>query len=255
MKVGRCAGGACTASAAVLTPVSTIRLGRPAALAPAMSVSSRSPTTSGLVKVPRASASSISAGAGLPATRGSRAGGGLQCGDHGPVAGQQSPFGGQRQVEVGRHPQRSGPDRQRGLRQLSPADGHRQALNDSHRALGEQPHRGQPDAGDLGGQGVGADDEHRGVRRQALGEQPGRTLGTGHHIGGGGGETQFGQMRGDLVCGPRRVIGDEQGPRPGGGKCLHRTRGGRVAAEHGSIEVEQQTIMLGGKACHAAPVT
>ena len=65
---GRCAGTAKTVSRALLTPVSTIRLGSSAALAPAMSVSNRSPTTNGL-QVAAGQGVLDSAGAGLPATR------------------------------------------------------------------------------------------------------------------------------------------------------------------------------------------
>ncbi len=70
---------------------------------------------------PRASASFISVGAGLPATWGSLSVAVAQRGDHRTVARQQSAFGRQRAVDVGGDPQRTGPDRQRRLGQIRPA--------------------------------------------------------------------------------------------------------------------------------------
>ena len=63
--------GAASSSVASETPVSTSSVAMPAARPPWMSVSSRSPTTSGAVAPTRRAAVCISAGAGLPATWGS----------------------------------------------------------------------------------------------------------------------------------------------------------------------------------------
>ena len=159
--VGRDSASACTMSAAVLTPVSTSMLGSPAALAPAMSVSRRSPITNGLRNSPRASASFISDGAGLPATCGSLIGRRAQRGDHRAVSGQQATLGRQGAIHVGRHPQGTGADGERGLCQIGPTRLRRVPLHDGHRIVGALPDGAQADVADLGGERLRADDENR----------------------------------------------------------------------------------------------
>ena len=157
-----------TVSAAVLTPQSTSRLGRPAALAPAMSVSRRSPTTSGVRNLPRDNASVNSVGCGLARHLRLAVGGGAQRGDHRAVSGQQSPFGRQRLVDVRGDPQRPAADGQRRLGEVGPAGLRRMALHDGDRIVGPLPDGLEADVADLGGKRVGADDEHRRARRQLL---------------------------------------------------------------------------------------
>ena len=71
MYVGRSSGPAATSSASPVTPVITSSESTPAAWAPSMSVSSRSPTISGRSPPHRRTVSSSSGRAGLPATTGS----------------------------------------------------------------------------------------------------------------------------------------------------------------------------------------
>ncbi len=123
-------------SSAVLTPVSTMRLGRPAAFAPAMSVSSRSPTTSGVGE--------RAAGQRVVQQRRLRLAGDLgllvgrrtQRRDHRPVPGQQASLGRQREVDVGRDPERTASDGQRRFGKVGPAGLWRVALHDRDRLVG-----------------------------------------------------------------------------------------------------------------------
>ena len=82
-----------------------------------------------------------------------------------PVAGQQAPLGGQRGVDVGCHPQRTGPDGQSGLGQVGPADGHGQPLDDGDGFVVEATHGAQTHGRNFVGQRIGTDDQHRRVRR------------------------------------------------------------------------------------------
>ena len=145
----------------MLTPLSTNRLGRPAALAPAMSVSSRSPTTSGVRNVPRANASVSSVGCGLPATWGSLSVAARSAATIDAVPGQQAPLGRQGQVDVGRDPQRAAADGQRRFGEVRPAGLRRMALHHRDRVVGPLPDRFEADLPHFGGQRLGADDENR----------------------------------------------------------------------------------------------
>ena len=189
-------------------------------------------------------------GTGLAGDERFGAGGGPQCGDHGTVPGQQSALGREGGVEIRRHPQRPGTDGQGRFGEIGPAGGHRQALHDGRRILGEQPHRGESHGRDLRGQRLGSDDEDGGSGRQAFGQQPCRTLGARHDVGGGGGETQHPQVLGDLLGGSRRVVCDEQRAGAGGRERRHRAVGRDMPAEHGAVQIQQQAIMLRYQACH-----
>ena len=112
------------------------------------------------------------------------------------------------------------------------------------------PHRRKADAADLGGQRVGADDQHLSGLRQLLGEQSGGALRAGDDIVGFRGEAQLTQVLGDLLGAAGRIVGHEQDPGFDGGQCLDGAVGGRMPAEHGAIEVEQQAIMLLRKGAH-----
>ena len=95
---------------------------------------------------------------------------GTQCGHHGPVPGQQTPFGRQGGIKVGGHPGCAGPDSQSRLGQIGPGDRRGEPLDDRHRTVAEQPDRFQPDGPDLGGQCLGADDEDLRAARKPLGQ-------------------------------------------------------------------------------------
>ncbi len=140
---GRSAGAACTASLAVLTPVSTIRLGSPAATAPAMSVSSRSPTTSGVAKVPRLNASFISVGWGLPATSGFCWVATCNAATIEPLPGSNPRSEGSVRSTLAATQQRSGADGQRGLGQVRPRGVRRVPLHHRDRTLVERAGTGR----------------------------------------------------------------------------------------------------------------
>ena len=199
---------------------------------------------------PRANASRINAGAGLPATCGSASVAALQRGHHGAVAGQQSAFGRQGAVDVGGHPQRAGPDRQRRLGEDGPAGGGRMPLHHRDRLVGEQPHRRQPRRGHLRGQRVGTDHQHLCPGGQLLREQCRGALGAGDHVVGGGGETELAKVLGHLLGGAGGIVGDEQLAGVGPVQRVDGALGRLMAAENGAVEVEQQAIMLLRKGCH-----
>ena len=144
------AGAAWTASAAVLTPVSTIRLGRSAALAPAMSVSRRSPTTSGSSKC--AACQRISHQARAPACRPPAARRRWRL----AVRRPSTPFPGSSPRSVGSvrstlAATHSAPARiaSAASARIRPAGRGRMALHHGDRLVGELPHRPQTDRAHL----------------------------------------------------------------------------------------------------------
>ena len=119
----------------------------PARCAPAMSVSSRSPTTSGRVAPSRAAAAWNSPGSGLPTTTSARRSSAVRQHRHqGTVAGQRSARARQGPVGVGGDPVGARPHRDTRLGELRPADLRPVALHDRDRLVVGAGHRAQADA-------------------------------------------------------------------------------------------------------------
>ena len=74
---------------------------------------------------------------GLTRHQGFGAGGGPHRRDQRSVARHQTTFGGQGHVQIGRHPQCPGPDRQRRLGEFRPPDAHRKTLHDGDGFIGD----------------------------------------------------------------------------------------------------------------------
>ena len=224
----------------------------PATRPPSMSVSSRSPIINGRRAPTRCTDAFTSAGAGLPATCGSRP-------DAMRTAVTIEPLPGSGPRSVGRVGSRLQATQTAPARSATVASARfRQPVSGlwpcttATASSARGGHR-QPDAGDLGGQRVRADDEHRGARRELLGEHGRRRLGAGDDVGFGGGEAELGEVRRDVGRAARGVVGDEDGAdasrrRPA--DRLDRTRHRHRAAVEGAVEVGEQEVVAVEEIAH-----
>ncbi len=179
MYEGRMCGAAATSSARPVTPVSTSRLSRPALWAPSMSVSSRSPITSGRSPPTRRTVSSNSGVSGLPATTGSLP-------EKLATACTRTPLPGPRPFRVGTV--KSVFEANHGspcLTRIAPSvtvRHDRSGLYPETTATGSssvEEDRAQPLLGERLDQTGAADHEHRRAGRAPARDQPGRRLGGG----------------------------------------------------------------------------
>ena len=178
-------------------PVSTSADGIPAAFAPLMSVSRRSPTKNGRCAEKRSTAVVNSGVSGLPATTeppDRRVHGGHER----PVAGRDAAVDGDGPVRVRGHPESIGVgQRERRLGEVLPAELRSEALHDRVRRVvrigGEHEARLQHD----GAEPFAADDEDPGVCGKPVGQQPDRGLRRGHDLVRLGVEPEAAQLVGD----------------------------------------------------------
>ena len=203
---GAVAAGAASSSAGVVTPVNTSRLAQPAAFAPSMSVSRRSPTTIGRWRSGSLHRLAVHRRVRLAGRRpASTAGRVPQRGDQRPVAGQRSARRRDRRVEVRRHPRHAPVDRDGALGELAPVEVGRVTLHD-----GSEPRRRvapgrRPRSRSASIEPDRADHQHPGTGRQPIGQVMRRGLGGGDHLAGLGRDAELGQVVGDRVrAGGRR---------------------------------------------------
>jgi hypothetical protein len=124
------------------------------------------------------------------------------------------------------------------------------ALHDGDRLVVRPADRPQSAAGDLVGQRLGPDDQHLGLGRQLVGQQSGGALCAGDDVVGGGTESEFGQVRGDVTGCAGRIVGDVEDSRLERREGVDGPGGRLVSTEDGAVEIEQQAVMLRSNACH-----
>ena len=205
-------------SSTVVTPVSTSRLAAPTRFAPSMSVSSRSPTTSGRREPSRSTDSRCSVVSGLPATIGRHPLASATTPTRAPLPGAGPRGRGDGEVDVAGDPRQAGPHGRGPLGEHPPPDVRREPLGDRDRGLVEGADRLQGAVAQRHLQPLAADDEDPGAGWDQTRDDPCRRLRRGHDVGRDGADAESAEMGRHRLGRARGVVRHERHriPAPGG---------------------------------------